>query len=148
MSDSVADIVTEMELYVRQTDEEEAVLVKFPHANTDLNLLAARVNSYATRRGFKEKRDNLPEALMLVVSELSEALEALREMPSDSDLEDLSIVTTYQDKKSPHGFCMEIADAIIRLLDISASCRIDIMSAIIFKMHYNETRPYKHGKNF
>jgi NTP pyrophosphatase (non-canonical NTP hydrolase) len=40
----------------------------------------------------------------------------------------------------------ELADLIIRALDISCHLNIDILRAIQAKHEYNLTRPYKHGK--
>lgn len=40
----------------------------------------------------------------------------------------------------------ELADIIIRALDVSQRLKIDIGNAIAIKHEYNKTRPYKHGK--
>ena len=40
----------------------------------------------------------------------------------------------------------ELADIIIRALDVSRHLRIDIVGAINAKHAYNKTRPHKHGK--
>lgn len=40
----------------------------------------------------------------------------------------------------------ELADVIIRALDISRRLEIDIEQAVIAKHEYNKTRPYKHNK--
>ena len=45
----------------------------------------------------------------------------------------------------PEGIPSELADIIIRVLDICAYHGIDIAHAISDKMAYNETRPYRHG---
>ena len=45
----------------------------------------------------------------------------------------------------PEGIPSELADIIIRVLDICAYHKIDIAHAISDKMAYNETRPYRHG---
>jgi NTP pyrophosphatase (non-canonical NTP hydrolase) len=45
----------------------------------------------------------------------------------------------------PEGIPSELADAIIRILDIAAFHGIDIAHAVADKMAYNETRPYRHG---
>ena len=70
----------------------------------------------------------MPEKLMLVVTELAEAMEAYRK----------------DDKKN---FGEEIADTFIRMLDISGSIGIDVEDEIQKKMEINKKRPYKHGKN-
>lgn len=45
----------------------------------------------------------------------------------------------------PEGIPSELADIIIRVLDICGANRIDIAAAIADKMAYNETREYRHG---
>ena len=42
----------------------------------------------------------------------------------------------------------ELADVLIRVLDLSRYLQYDIGQALIDKMKYNETRPKKHGKEF
>lgn len=73
--------------------------------------------------------------LSLIHSELSEALEAAREGYPDS-------------KKIPEigNFEEELADAVIRIMDLSHSMGLDVGAAIIKKMAYNVTRPHMHGK--
>jgi hypothetical protein len=65
--------------------------------------------------------------LMLVVTEISEAAEAVR-------------------KNDLANFGEEIADAYIRLSEIVGTMEIDIQSIIEAKMDKNESRPFKHGK--
>ena len=42
----------------------------------------------------------------------------------------------------------EIADAVIRLLDLAAGLGIDLEKHISSKVQYNETRPILHGKSY
>ena len=74
-------------------------------------------------------------------SELSEALEALRE-PGKG----LGSGTTYGDDGKPEGVGVELADCIIRIADFCGFWGIDLQGAIEEKMTYNLTRPYRHGK--
>lgn len=79
-------------------------------------------------------RGQIPGLLMLVVSELSEALEAHRKHnPQDKHLPDLP------------NFDVELADAVIRILDIARAYGIDLGRAIVEKMAFNATRPHRHG---
>ena len=92
-----------------------------------LNELAQICHSIAVEKGFWEKERNIGEALMLIVTELAEAMEAHR----------------IQDKEN---FKEEIADSFIRLLDLCGGLNIDIEAEIEKKSNKNKTRPYKHGK--
>ena len=102
--------------------------------------------------------------LMLVVSELSEALEADRNnkhADMDSFYQQLhndepsffGMSEDYRFKEAfkahvKDSFEDEIADAIIRLMDLCYRYGIDIETHMALKMHYNELRPYKHGKAY
>lgn len=72
--------------------------------------------------------------LMLVVSELGEALEHLRKgNPPDNHIPKFS------------GFAAELADAIIRLMNLASDEKEPLADAIIAKAVYNDSRPHKHG---
>ena len=126
-----------------------------------LNALAAHIYEGNKAKGFWDggwEAKNFAEALMLVTSELSEALEAYR---TGLNVNDPNIVGDYviakiagkgdkdnyiQNVKGSVG--EEIADAIIRLLDISAGYELDIDFHVEAKLAYNATREHKHGKKF
>lgn len=100
------------------------------------------VHHWAHAKGFYLTQDCTPEIkipcqhigntglmgqLMLVVTELAEAAEALRQ--------------------PDHGnFAEEIADTVIRLFDLAGACGIDLAKEIQAKMEINQQRPYRHGK--
>jgi len=67
--------------------------------------------------------------IMLIVCELAEATEALREYDADN-------------------FREELADIAIRLADLCGGLEIDLEAEIAKKMLINKDRPYKHGKLF
>lgn len=71
---------------------------------------------------------NRPEMLMLMVSEIAEAMEGLRKNKMDSHL--------------PHRKAeeVELADAIIRILDYSEAHGYDIGGAVAEKLIYNANR--------
>ncbi len=92
-----------------------------------LNGMARLCHRIAVQKGFWDKKRNIGEALMLIVTELSEAMEAYR----------------IQDREN---FKEEIADAFIRLFDLCGGLRIDIEKEIAKKSAKNKHRPYKHGK--
>lgn len=100
-------------------------------------------------KGFWEGERNVGELLMQVTSELGEAMEAHRKglfcKPDlDFDNEDVSFFQEF----CKDTFEDEIADSIIRLLDMSAGLGIDIDKHINLKLAYNKTRPVRHGKNY
>jgi len=81
----------------------------------------------AKEKGFWDKERNIGEALMLVVTELAEAMEGYRHQDQDN-------------------FKEELADAFIRLMDLCGGLKIDIEKEIAKKTMKNKQRPYKHGK--
>jgi NTP pyrophosphatase (non-canonical NTP hydrolase) len=92
-----------------------------------LNELAQICHSIAKSKGFWDSERNVGEALMLMVTELAEAMEAHR----------------HQDQAH---FNEELADTFIRLLDFCGGMGIDIETEIEKKARKNQSRPYKHGK--
>lgn len=77
------------------------------------------------------------EKLMLAATELSEAVEDVRNGAT------LNAVEVINGK--PCGFPTEIADAVIRLLDLGKACDIDLGGVIEQKLAYNRTRGHRHG---
>jgi NTP pyrophosphatase (non-canonical NTP hydrolase) len=75
--------------------------------------------------------------IMLMVTELAEAVEALRAgNPPDDKIPEFS------------GVEAELADAVIRIMDFGHARGHRVAQAIEAKMKYNTGRPYKHGKEF
>lgn len=72
---------------------------------------------------------NVAEMLMLVVSEISEAMEGHRKSLKDDKLPWRSM------------FEVELADAIIRIFDIAAGLELDLGGAFVEKMAFNAQRP-------
>ena len=94
---------------------------------------------------------NIPEKLMLMVSELGEALEEYRKGNVDTwfsvDTDPLATETQINNTidKKPEGMWIELADVIIRLLDLAGAYDIDMEELVKLKHAYNKTRPYRHG---
>jgi len=72
--------------------------------------------------------------LMLIVSELAEACDALREERFGIEEKD-----TFED---------ELADVLIRTFDLCGALGVDIQRQVDWKMKYNKTREPKHGVKF
>ena len=149
----------------------------------EINEMAMAIHNNAAQKGFWDDyiestsslKDDLAhptrdayisQKLMLVVSELSEAMEALRlsrfanresfdvimeesknwnmdpegvGVPKFNHVFGLTIKDTFED---------ELADAMIRILDLGMKMGVDMDWHIQKKMQYNGTRPYKHNKHF
>lgn len=144
----------------------------------ELNELSKRIHQNAKDKGFWDEPREIGTLLMLCVSELSEALEADRkdnycdfngyekykkeetelrikqeigELPVRSPLLiktpeqiqieafEIYIKNTFED---------ELADTIIRILDIYCARNIDIEKHIELKIKYNQSRERLHGKKY
>lgn len=82
---------------------------------------------------------NVSEKLALIHSEVSEALELLREKGFDPQDRPKGI-----DGK-PLGFGSELADIVIRVFDLAGILKIDLADEIREKMIYNAKRSFRHG---
>lgn len=102
--------------------------------------MARQIDAQNQKKGFNDGF-SLDRALLLVHSELSEAVEELRNGHTETEI-------YLSEKGKPEGFPVEIADALIRLLHICARCEIPIGQVMQQKDAYNDTRTYKHGKKF
>lgn len=97
-----------------------------------LNNYAKTCHEIAVSKGFWEGRDTedvlstLAE-LMLIVTEVAEAAEAVR----------------HSDKAN---FAEELADICIRVFDTATAHSIDLEQEIVNKMVKNRDRPHMHGK--
>lgn len=80
-----------------------------------------------SKNGEKPKR-NIPEMLCLIHSEVTEALEGHRK--------------NLMDDKLPHRPMLEVelADAVIRILDMCGGLGLDLQGAIYEKLEYNSNR--------
>lgn len=113
-----------------------------------LNFMAKEIAKWSVGKGWITDWRNVPEKLMLAVTELAEAMEWYRHF-SQEDFVELEQgrkdVSSERGSTALVGFRQEIADAVIRLLNLSASLGINIEGEIAAKMEINEKRPHKHG---
>lgn len=110
----------------------------------------------AVEHGFVDPVCNIDRKILLIVGELIEAQNEIRdghdvqEIYYDWGVEGNHVehdpLPNWGDK--PEGFVIELADAVIRILDLAAELGLDIQEAIRLKAIFNDSRPYKHGKKF
>ena len=118
--------------------------------NLNINDIAYAAFANACDKGFHSNPDgtakdrNLSEALCLIHSEVSEAMEELRVNDDPSHR-----YYRAEDGK-PEGFVVELADVIIRIGDLVGGLNLvdELAQAIKDKMAFNATRPHMHGKEF
>ena len=96
----------------------------------DLKELQKEVHRTAMDHGFWTNSCNIGEKIALIHSEISETLEAYRQSQPLSSVAE------------------ELADTVIRILDLAEYLGMDIQSAIEEKHKINMNRPFLHGKRF
>jgi NTP pyrophosphatase (non-canonical NTP hydrolase) len=120
----------------------------------NLNELSTQFYERSKAKGFWDEKREIGTLLMLVVSELSEALEADRKNKHAKhsyfvfDENNGDEFKEAFENNIKDSFEDEIADTFIRLFDLCGALNIDIETHIELKMKYNATRAYKHNKAY
>lgn len=105
------------------TDEFKRVIEEIGEEIIQVN--AANGWDVATTASWQDQ-NKVPAVLALIHSEVSEGLEAFRHNDVDN-------------------FAEEMADAVIRIIDLTYGLGIDLGEAILAKIEVNKTRGYRHG---
>jgi hypothetical protein len=128
-----------------QPKEDDRVTI----AGNNIDVMAKAIHDISTEKGFAPPSlENLPEKLMLSVSELAEALEEHRSLRPDEE------VLVYFDGEKPEGILVEIGDSVIRNLHmmhsllLAADLPLSISDILNMKVNFNAGRPAKHGRNY
>jgi NTP pyrophosphatase (non-canonical NTP hydrolase) len=101
-------------------------------SNTTIRNIAKKCHQIAKSKGWWDEPRHAAECLMLIVTEVAEAMEVTR---------DPTVFGTEYNEK----FGEELADVVIRVFDLAEHLQINIEKAIVKKCLKNAQRPYRHG---
>lgn len=118
-----------------------------------LNELRDEAYNNAKEKGWHEKERSPLEVHMLIVSEVAEASEEVRNNKSHfyaeisyPDLRKDDVPTqSVRAQSKPCGEAIELADALIRIADYFGAMGWDLEELVKIKMAYNKTRSHRHG---
>lgn len=136
--------MTDDEIARRQSDDEaarEEARRRQGQAMNDaafvlqFNRTVHEVHVNARRKGFWDRKPSLPELIALTHSELSEMLEAHRKGLTKSTK--IPAFTAEEE---------ELADVVIRAMDIAGGLKMRLAEAIVAKIAFNDAREHMHGK--
>lgn len=104
----------------------------------DINHLVMDVGDIAREHGWEDEPRTVGDRIALMHAELSEALEEHRNGHLPNEI-------YYGENGKPEGIPIELADTVIRIMHFCDEEGIDLKNALIQKISYNRTRPYRHG---
>ena len=100
-----------------------------------LNAMCVEEYEHGLKMGWSRNTEG--EGLMLIVTELAEAMEEVRVGRDVTDL--------YFEGDKPCGVPSELADVVIRVASYCGFRGIDLGNAVEVKRAYNKTRSFRHG---
>lgn len=108
----------------------------------NLEALMTEAHQTAADHGWWEPPERtFGDQVALMHSELSESLEEFRRHSFEKNI--YFVPTPSGDK--PEGIAAEFADVLIRIFDTCKRYDIPLAKALLAKMDYNKSRPYRHG---
>lgn len=109
-----------------------------------ISVLQKEIHAIAVEKGWhdKTKPRTIGDLIALCHEELSEALRCYRNHP---DITQIWYGDDIDGHEKPEGFVIELADCVIRILDMAELYQLDLEDAIIDKIRYNKTRGHRHG---
>lgn len=130
----------------------------------EIEKISEEINKNNHSKGFWDEGIDIPKKLMLIVSEVSEAMEADRkgrrtpkEVYRDRDPNSYNVFSEYTTEfrntslfqdSIKDTFEDELADVAIRLFDLAYEMEIPLAEHIKWKHTYNTKRPHMHGKKY
>lgn len=136
MGDYITHFGTQFHVWDKDQFDELYEVSDHEMHRTSIHALAIECHRIASDHGFHEYTPNFGVAgqdtrhllswLMLLVTEVAEAAEAVR-----------------KGDKSNYG--EELADIAIRLMDTAVASGVNLEASILHKMELNRNRPHKHG---
>lgn len=98
--------------------------------------------------GIKGQRAVLAQKLDLIHEELCEALAEIRDNDASNGRPWSENYRKPERPDKPEGFPSEIADVVIRCMDLAGIVGFDLEDAVLEKLMFNLSRSKRHGRNF